>query len=821
MPYRNWNFGAFNTGLSKNIISAKQEDNRHENLIVNAVESNKKTGSQTSTTARKSTLAPVSPHLPNATFWRVEGSLLNLGAVRPVAFFTWNAQSFSERWLRRGGVALLALIRPLLYAFDRIFATRALHVLLRGVSCDRLDLLGEEYFNYVLKPKLKPNGVAKLKEAMARGARVVLVSQGLDHVMRPLAQYLEVEYLIANRLEFRDRLATGRLLSPVIRPRQVLARIIGRKPDGRVAPKKLARNLGYSNRKEILNNAVISAKRPVVSFNTPTVIFEPHKQVERLSVRQSLAGKHVLLIGFTGFIGKVWLAKILEGIPDIAKVYLLIRRQRSTTAERRFEKIVAESPLFENLHIRYGDDFVRFLTEKTEVIEGDITQSGLGIEPETFERLKSNLDQVVNSSGLTDFNPDLRQALSINIDGTLNLVDFLRQCDHASLLHLSTCYVVGFRDGRIAETLTPNYTPKGRPDFDAEIEYESLRRLATEIESRAGTAEITEQLRQQVLNKGRKLSDTEIEAKIRKQRQRWTRDELIEAGMRRARELGWPNTYTFTKSIAESLIAKLAADLPVAVVRPSIVETSTHDPFEGWNEGVNTSAPISYLLGTFFRQMPTNGKKCLDIIPVDLVCRGMVLIAAALIERRHEPMYQLATSGTNPCDMRRTIELTGLAHRKYYRAQDDLNQRLRAYFDTIPVSKERYQQLSAPRQKQIVQALQRILSPLPMMRSPLVRRERDLDRVEKIIELYEPFILHNEYVFEARNVEMLSAALPEEERATFGYDASYIDWWDYWINIHIPALRKWSFPIIEGRPVENHTRRAVQIRTPEQSVAAS
>jgi hypothetical protein len=170
--------------------------------------------------------------------------------------------------------------------------------------------------------------------------------------------------------------------------------------------------------------------------------------------------------------------------------------------------------------------------------------------------------------------------------------------------------------------------------------------------------------------------------------------------------------------------------------------------------------------------------------------------------------------------MRRTIELTGLAHRKHYRAQDDFNQRLLAYFDTIPVSKERYQKLSAPAQKQLVQALQRILSPLPMMRSPLVRRERDLDRVEKIIELYEPFILHNEYVFEAQNVERLSAALPEEERAAFGYDASYIDWWDYWINIHIPALRKWSYPIIEGRPVENKTRREVQIQAPEESVAA-
>jgi long-chain acyl-CoA synthetase len=751
----------------------------------------------------------------------VEGSLLNLGALRPVAFFTWNAQSFSERWMRRGGVALLALIRPALFAIDRIFATRVLHMLLRGVSRDRLDLLGEEYFSYVLKPKLKTRGVKKLIEAQAHGERIVLVSQGLDHVMRPLAEHLGVEWLIANRLEFRDHLATGRLLSPVIRPRQILARIIGRNPDGRIAPEKLARKLGLSDHPEILSNAITPSKRSSPSLNSPKVIFEPHKQIERLSVRESLAGKQVLLIGFTGFIGKVWLAKVLEEIPDIGKIHLLIRRQRSTPAERRFDKIVAESPLFDKLHSKHGDDFDRFLSEKIEVIEGDVSQPGLGITPEKIGQLRSNLDLIINSSGLTDFNPDLRQALSINIDGTIHLIDFLRRCDHASLLHLSTCYVVGYRDGRIHEALTANYTPKAIADFEAEIEYASLQQLAKEIETRAESEEITERLRQQVLSKGRKLGQAEFDAQVRKQRQRWVRDELIEAGMRRARELGWPNTYTFTKSIAESLIARLAADLPVAVVRPSIVETSTHDPFSGWNEGVNTSAPISYLLGTFFRQMPSNGKKCLDIIPVDLVCRGMILIASALVERRHEAMYQLATSAVNPCDMRRTIELTGLAHRKYYRAQDDFNQRLRAYFDTIPVSKERYQQLSAPRQKQVVQALQRILSPLPMMRSPLVRRERDLDRVEKIIELYEPFILHNEYVFEAQNVELLSAALPEDEREAFGYDASYIDWWDYWINVHIPALRKWSYPIIEGRPVENKTKRTVQMPAPEQSVVAS
>src|SRR5580704_18358896 len=73
-------------------------------------------------------------------YWRVEGSLLNLTAVRPVGFFAWNAQTFVERWARRGTMGVLAIARPFLYATNRVFATRLLHTVLRGVSRDRLDL---------------------------------------------------------------------------------------------------------------------------------------------------------------------------------------------------------------------------------------------------------------------------------------------------------------------------------------------------------------------------------------------------------------------------------------------------------------------------------------------------------------------------------------------------------------------------------------------------------------------------------------------------------------------------------------------------------
>src|SRR6266436_6669304 len=215
--------------------------------------------------------------------------------------------------------------------------------------------------------------------------------------------------------------------------------------------------------------------------------------------------------------------------------------------------------------------------------------------------------------------------------------------------------------------------------------------------------------------------------RIRKGRIRWLKTYLTEAGMKRAKELGWPNTYTLTKSLAESLIYKYGAGLPIAVIRPAIVETSVEKPFRGWNEGINTSAALSYLLGTSFRQLPSNERKRLDIIPVDAVCAGMTLIGAALVERRHDPMYQLETSVTNPCDMGRSIELTSLAHRKHYRAQEGLESWLRLRMDAIPVSKERYNRMSAPAQKAIVKSIQRVMSPLPLKKTPLARAERNLE----------------------------------------------------------------------------------------------
>ena len=756
-------------------------------------------------------------------YWRVEGSLLQVGAMRPVGFFTWNAQSFSERWARRLGMAGMALTRPFAYAASRTFATRFLHTLLRGVSRDRLDLLGEEYFQYVLKPDLRKDASEKLLEAVRSGQRVVLVGQLLDHIMRPLANHFGVESFISNRMEFRDGDATGRLLDPVVRPRGPLAWISGGSADGRISREKLLQRLGWTKSPEKLKSAEQSSVHPTPATGRAVARLGDTPAVDHLSVRQTLAGKHILLVGVTGFIGKVWLVDLLENIPDIGKITLLIRRNRTTSAQRRFEKIVEESPTLDPLQEKYGRRLGAFLKEKVEVVEGDVSQPGLGMDPETQARLQKSLDLVVNSAGLTDFNPDLRDAIASNVDSTLNLIDFLRKCDHAGLMHLSTCYVVGMRDGRVDEDLEDNYNPKHDKDFSAAEEIESLREMIRNVEERSQSPELTKGLQRQALGRGgdaSKAPAAELDGVLKRNRARWAKNRLTRAGLRRAQHLGWPNTYTFTKSLGESVLSREGKDLAIAVVRPSIVESSTRSPFPGWNEGINTSGPLSYLLGTNFRQLPTNARKCLDVIPVDMVCRGMSLIAAAVIARKNARMYQLATSAVNPVNMGRSIELTGLAHRKYYKRQPGIDPWLKVKFETIPVSKQRYERMSIPMQKAVVSRINRAATTLHMKKGPLARAERDLGRAEKLIELYEPFILHNEHVFECENARLLSAALPPDEKLAFEFDPESIDWWNYWINIHIPALRRWCYPLMEGRPLESRTPREMDWSSSSQSAPA-
>src|SRR5512145_2148 len=87
--------------------------------------------------------------------WRVEDSLLDLGAVRPLAFFARNSYRYSERWKRLAALYGVSVARVLLYSTSPVLSSRVLHLCLAGMSRDRLEILGEEYFEIFLRQRLK------------------------------------------------------------------------------------------------------------------------------------------------------------------------------------------------------------------------------------------------------------------------------------------------------------------------------------------------------------------------------------------------------------------------------------------------------------------------------------------------------------------------------------------------------------------------------------------------------------------------------------------------------------------------------------------
>ena len=199
-------------------------------------------------------------------------------------------------------------------------------------------------------------------------------------------------------------------------------------------------------------------------------------------------------------------------------------RTRDSNASRRCWK---NRPVFDPVFEKYGDQLAALLADKIEVVEGDVSQPAMGLDAGVAARLGRDLDLIVNSSGLTDFNPDLRDAVAVNVDSAYHLAEFIRGSDHAALLHLSTCYVAGQRDGRVGEWVRPNYTPAGVPAFDAEKEWCELHDLLDSAEARAESPEVTEELTRQALEKehaAKDLSGQALDNQIRKNRVRWLKN---------------------------------------------------------------------------------------------------------------------------------------------------------------------------------------------------------------------------------------------------------------------------------------------------------
>jgi len=395
----------------------------------------------------------------------------------------------------------------------------------------------------------------------------------------------------------------------------------------------------------------------------------------RIDVGEAFAGRSILLLGGTGFLGKVCLGMLLEFFPEIRRVYLMVRAAGEAESRVRFEDIMANSPALSPLRERHGTGLRGFLDEKIVVLGGDITSDNLGYAEARAAEIAADIDLVLNCSGRVTFNPSLEAALQTNVHGTRNTIAFARRMKRPALVHISTCFVAGMRSGEVREDepLIGYFPRRDREDqeFSVEKEIEDCERLAArvrdEAEDKSRVDAFQEAARKRFAEEGRDPDDARsLSLAIARERKEWIRRRLRDLGIEKAQGWGWPNIYTYTKSLGDQLVAG-AEGVARSIVRPAVVESALSFPHTGWNEGFTTSAPLVRMALRGQNLFPVGPGVVLDVVPVDLVASATLAVAAETIVSEPHLVYQVSSGDRNPARVERLVDIVGIYKRRHFR----------------------------------------------------------------------------------------------------------------------------------------------------------
>ena len=271
-----------------------------------------------------------------------------------------------------------------------------------------------------------------------------------------------------------------------------------------------------------------------------------------------------LFTGVTGFLGKVLLEELVHRSQElgIGRVFVVIRPLRGRGAAERFAREVVASPCLAGLPAGWE----RMVT----VIEADLELPTLPATITGNPALHA-VTHVVHAAASVRFDLPLALAARANVHATLNMLGIAQSLPGVErFVYVSTAYVTPQRDAQpIAESLVP------------------LPAAARELFATC-------------------LSGTADDAAM-------------------LRRTGHPNTYTFTKAIAEHLVAERRGAIPVTIMRPSIVTASLTRPFPGWIDSTSGFAGFVMLAGLgHLRALVCDPRAKLDLIPVDTVARRIV-----------------------------------------------------------------------------------------------------------------------------------------------------------------------------------------------------
>jgi thioester reductase-like protein len=149
------------------------------------------------------------------------------------------------------------------------------------------------------------------------------------------------------------------------------------------------------------------------------------------------SSRTVLFTGFPGFIGARLIPRLLELQPDTDFV-CLVQEKFLPAARKAVEEMAAAHPGTKG---------------RLELVPGDITQSGLGMAEAEAGRLRKRVTGCQHLAAIYDLAVSRDLGLRINVDGTRNVLDYLRECPKLERFdYVSTAYVSGTAVGLYKET---------------------------------------------------------------------------------------------------------------------------------------------------------------------------------------------------------------------------------------------------------------------------------------------------------------------------------------------------------------------------------
>ena len=507
-------------------------------------------------------------------------------------------------------------------------------------------------------------------------------------------------------------------------------------------------------------------------------------------ISATLAGKRIAVTGSTGFLGTALVERLLRCVPD-AELVLLVRPGRRG-AEDRVRREVLKNDCFDRLRRELGGQtpFDALTALRIRGIAGDVSVDGLALD-DAGRALLASCDIVIHSAATVSFDSPLDTAVEVNLLGPVRIAAELQRLGVTPhLVAVSTCYVAGSRRGEAPEELvedSPFFV-----DVDWRREVDAARRARQDAEAQSRSPEMLVEFRNKARHELGAAGTPLLAEKTESLRVQSVTDRMVDSGRARASSLGFPDAYAYTKAVGERALCETRGNVPVSIVRPSIIESAWSEPVPGWIRGFRMAEPVivSYARG-LLSEFPGVPEGIIDVIPVDHVVAAIIAVAARGPLPDPKPdVIQVASGSVNPLRYRRLVDL------------------VRDWFTEHPIYDDRGQAIAVPdwsfpgrgrvqrqldRAKTSIDRAEKVLSALPLrgrqaaLHATLEEKRSLVERAEGYVKLYGAYA-ECEALYGLDRLLALWDTLDADDHASFAFDPRIIDWDHYVRNVHLPTV---------------------------------